>query len=69
MTSEAPKQTEVKDKATPPTETQRIVDPLDLVRTEGIPEHPEELMSNPAVTPQMINQGGENLRSDLSEQE
>lgn len=48
-----------------------IMDPLDLVeqRLERQPTiDPEELTSNPAITPQMPNEG-DNLRGDLTKEE
>lgn len=69
MTGEAPKQPAFKDNVDAPPEVENAVDPRDLVRTSGIPEHPEELLSNPGFAPQMINEGGENLRSDLRKEE
>lgn len=50
------------------TDEERVVDPRDLVRTGNIPDNPKELLSNPGFAPQMINEG-ENLRSDLREDE
>ena len=69
MTSEAAKQPAYKDNVDAPSKDDQIIDPIDLVRTSGIPENPEELLSNPGFAPQMINEGGENLRSDLTEEE
>ena len=69
MTGEAPKQPAYKDNVDAPPKDDRLVDPIDLVRTSGIPEHPQELLTNPGFDPQMINEGGENLRSDLMEEE
>ena len=68
MTGEAPKQPASKENMNPPTGTEDMVDPRDLVRTSGIPDHPEELLTNPAVAPEMLNQG-DNLRSDLRKEE
>lgn len=69
MTGEAPKQPAYKNNVDAPPKSDRTVDPRDLVRTAGIPDHPEELLSNPGFAPQMINEGGENLRSDIREEE
>lgn len=54
--------------APPQTDEERVVDPRDLVRTGNIPDNSKELLSNPGFAPQMINEG-ENLRSDLREDE
>jgi len=40
------------------------VDPRDLVTKGGYTKDPSEIVNNPAVTPQMLNEG-ENLRDDL----
>lgn len=69
MTGEAPKQPAYKDNVNPPTGTEDTVDPRDLVRTGNIPDNPKELLGNPGFAPQMINEGGENLRGDLREEE
>lgn len=69
MTGEAPKQPAYRDNVDAPPKNDRAVDPRDLVRTEGIPEHPEEVLTNPGFDPQMINEGSENLRSDLKKDE
>lgn len=48
-----------------------IMDPLDLVeqQLEQQPTvDPEELTSNPAISPQMLNEG-DNLRGDLIKEE
>jgi hypothetical protein len=68
MTGEAPKQPAFKENMNPPTGTEDMVDPRDLVRTSGIPENPEEFLTNPGVAPEMLNQG-DNLRSDLRKEE
>lgn len=68
MTDKAPKQPDLKKNVNPPTETDDIVDPRDLVRTSGIPENPEEVMSNPAVAPQMIDDMRD-LRGDLTKED
>ena len=68
MTGEAPKQPAFKQNVNPPTGTQDIVDPRDLVRTGGIPENPEEVISNPAVAPQMPDDILRDLRGDLSKE-
>lgn len=45
--------------------TEKAIDPLDLVTKTGLSqEKAAELINNPAVTPQMPNEG-ENLRDDL----
>lgn len=69
--AEAPKQPGNKENldAPPKTDSDRIVDPRDLVRTSGIPDNPKELLSNPGFAPQMIDQSADNLRSDLREEE
>lgn len=69
MTGEAPKQPAFKENVDSPPKTEDTVDPRDLVRTGGIPDNPDEVLTNPAVAPQMINQGGEKLRSDLKEEQ
>lgn len=69
MTGEAPKQPAFRDNVNPPTETEDTIDPRDLVRTANIPDNPKELLTNPGFAPQMINEGGENLRGDLREDE
>ncbi|MGE5657661.1 MAG: hypothetical protein ACM37W_13730 [Actinomycetota bacterium] len=45
-----------------------LVDPRDLVYTSRLAGDPGEILSNPAVTPQMPNNPGD-LRSDLREEE
>ncbi|MGF1568870.1 MAG: hypothetical protein ACFCVD_12495 [Nodosilinea sp.] len=35
---------------------QKAVDPRDLVTKSGLPKTPQELIENPAVTPQMIDE-------------
>ncbi|HAZ47093.1 MAG TPA: hypothetical protein DDW76_11930 [Cyanobacteria bacterium UBA11369] len=68
MTGEAPKQPGSKENVNPPTGSEDLVDPRDLVRTSGIPEHPEEVLSNPAVAPQMPDDSLRDLRGDLSKE-
>lgn len=70
MTGEAPKQPGYKKNldAPPEIDDENVVDPRDLVRTGNIPDNPKELLSNPGFAPQMINEG-DNLRSDLREEE
>lgn len=45
---------------------ERAVDPRDLVRPGGFAGDPKEIVQNPAVAPQMLNDPGD-LRSDLME--
>jgi hypothetical protein len=57
--------------ANPDTTEARTADPLDLVeqQLEQQPTiDPEELVGNPAITPQMPNEG-DNLRGDLRKEE
>ena len=68
MTDEATKQPGSKENVNQPTENQGLVDPRDLVRTSGIPENPEEVLSNPAVAPQMPDDSLRDLRGDLSKE-
>ena len=68
MTDSAAKQPGFKENVNPPTETKDLVDPRDLVRTSGIPENPEEVLSNPAVAPQMPDDSLRDLRGDLSKE-
>lgn len=54
-----------------PDPADRLADPLDLVeqQLEQQPTiDPEELTSNPAISPQMLNEG-DNLRGDLTKDE
>lgn len=69
MTGEAPKQPGYKENVDAPPKRDDAVDPRDLVRTGNIPENPKELLSNPGFDPQMINEGGENLRGDVRDDE
>ncbi len=48
--------------------TKDTVDPRDLVYSGGTDKDPRELVENPAVAPEMLNQG-DNLRSDLIEED
>lgn len=42
---------------------QKIVDPMDLVYSGGYTGDPREIVENPAVTPEMLNEPGD-LRAD-----
>lgn len=44
---------------------ERGVDPRDLVSKGGFTKDPREIVNNPAVTPQMLNEPGD-LRDDLT---
>jgi hypothetical protein len=45
-------------------EAEKVVDPRDLVYNGGYSKDPREIVNNPAVTPQMLNEPGD-LRDDL----
>lgn len=51
-----------------PPQKQKTVDPRDLVYTGGLNRDPREVVENPAVTPQMLNEPGD-LRDDLLEED
>ena len=42
---------------------ERTMDPRDLVYNQGTPKNPREVLANPAVTPETI-EDADNLRSD-----
>lgn len=44
---------------------ERIVDPRDLVYSGGSDRDPREVVENPAVTPELMDQAPEDLRDDL----
>lgn len=67
MTDSTAKQRDRNQNVDSPKETKDIVDPRDLVRTSGIPDNPEEAISNPAVAPQMPDDFRD-LRGDLSKE-
>lgn len=46
-----------------PPKKQKVVDPNDLVYSGGYRGDPREIVENPAVTPQMLNEPGD-LRAD-----
>lgn len=50
---------------TPEPQTDQIVDPRDLVYRGGSDRNPRELIENPAVTPEMVEQAPEDIRDDL----
>lgn len=51
-----------------PPKKQKIVNPDDLVYSGGTDVDPRELVENPAVTPEMLNEPGD-IRSDLLEED
>lgn len=51
-----------------PPKKQKIVNPDDLVDRGGTDADPRELVENPAVTPEMLNEPGD-LRDDLLEED
>lgn len=44
---------------------EKIVDPRDLVYSGGSDRDPREVIENPAVTPELVDQAPEDLRDDL----
>lgn len=58
QTSKVPEPQDGKDQSKP-----RTVDPQDLVYAGGFTGNVREIVENPAVTPQMLNEPGD-LRSD-----
>lgn len=71
MSSDSNQSPEKDQQANADTAEVPIMDPLDLVeqRLERQPTiDPEELTSNPAISPQMPNEG-DNLRGDLTKEE
>jgi hypothetical protein len=46
----------------------KTVDPMDLVYSGGYSGDPREIVENPAVTPQMLNEPGD-LRADEMEED
>jgi adenine/guanine phosphoribosyltransferase-like PRPP-binding protein len=51
-----------------PPKKQKIVNTDDLVYSGGTTADPRELVENPAVTPEMLNEPGD-IRSDLLEED
>jgi hypothetical protein len=49
-------------------ETDRSVDPQDLVYSGGLIGNPREIVENPAVTPEMLNEPGD-IRSDALDED
>lgn len=49
-------------------EDDRLMDPQDLVYRGGYQGNPREIVENPAVTPQMLNEPGD-LRADELEED
>jgi hypothetical protein len=49
----------------PDSKEPRIIDPLDLVYGGGYIGDPKEILSNPAVAPQMPDDAANNLRDDF----
>jgi hypothetical protein len=47
---------------------QKTVDPMDLVYSGGYNGDPREIVENPAVTPEMLNEPGD-LRADELEED
>lgn len=51
-----------------PPKQQKVVNPDDLVYRGGTDADPRELVENPVVTPEMLNEPGD-IRSDLLEED
>lgn len=51
-----------------PPKKQKVVDPNDLVYSGGYQGDPREIVENPAVTPEMLNEPGD-LRADELEED
>lgn len=66
MSNEPQKQSQSQNQEQTPNPDEQAIDPRDLVNKGGLPpdQDPQEIVNNPAVTPQMINEPGD-LRSDL----
>lgn len=66
MPKKPDKPTQKENKQTEPnTSKPRVVDPLDLVYSGGYLGDPREILSNPAVAPQMLDDTPDNLRDDF----
>ncbi len=66
MSKKPDKPAEKENKQTEPDSSEpRVVDPLDLVYSGGYVGDPREILSNPAVAPQMPDDTPDNLRDDF----
>lgn len=68
--SDKAKQSQSTNPAPDPDPDQQAIDPRDLVTKPGLAadQDPREIVSNPAVTPEMPNEPGD-IRSDLIDSE
>lgn len=70
MSEEQPKKPNLHEEEKPQKGMERegVKDPRDLVMKGGYNKNPRELVNNPAVTPEMLNEPGD-IRHDLIETE